>query len=85
MKLYEYQMSRSFIDLLPKTLRFNIYKRLFLRNARPIEAKFHVEPPWDEEMKMNTNGSSHMTKMTAMPIYVVKTFKHLFFLEPKGQ
>ena len=32
MDLYEYQRSRSFIDLDPRSLRFNILKRLFLRN-----------------------------------------------------
>ena len=30
--LYEYQRSRSFIDLGPRSLRFNIFKLLFLRN-----------------------------------------------------
>ena len=29
--LYEYQRSRSFIDLGPRSLRFNIFKFLFLR------------------------------------------------------
>ena len=33
MNLYEYQWSRSFIDLGPKTLRFNIFVLLFLRNC----------------------------------------------------
>ena len=37
--------------------------------TRPIEAKFHVEPPWDEEMIACPNGPGHMTKMAAMPIY----------------
>ena len=32
MKLYEYQRSRSFIDLFSKSLRFNIFKLLFLNN-----------------------------------------------------
>ena len=32
MDLYEYQWSRSFIDLGPRQLRFNIVKLLFLRN-----------------------------------------------------
>ena len=30
--IYEYQRSRSFIDLGPRSLRFNIFKLLFLRN-----------------------------------------------------
>ena len=33
MNLYEYQRSRSFIDLGPRSLRFNIFKFLFLRNC----------------------------------------------------
>ena len=32
MNLYEYQRSRSFIDLHPRSLRFNIFKLLLLRN-----------------------------------------------------
>ena len=32
MDLYEYQRSRSFTDLGPRSLRFNIFKLLFLRN-----------------------------------------------------
>ena len=35
----------------------------------PIEAKFHTEPLWDGAMKVYSNGSGHMTKMAAMPIY----------------
>ena len=30
--LYEYQWSRSFIDIGPRSLRFNVFKRLFRRN-----------------------------------------------------
>ena len=32
MNRYEYQRSRSFIDLCPRSLRFNIFKLLLLRN-----------------------------------------------------
>ena len=32
MNLYEYQKLRSFIDCHPRSLRFNIFKLLFLRN-----------------------------------------------------
>ena len=34
----------------------------------PIEAKFHMESPWDGETKICSNGPDHMTKMAAMPI-----------------
>ena len=40
-----------------------------LETARPIEAKFHVDPPWNRGKKIFTNGLSHMTKMAGMPIY----------------
>ena len=33
MNLYEYKWSRSFIDLGPSSLRFDIFKLLFLRNC----------------------------------------------------
>ena len=45
--------------------------------AGPIKAKFHMESPWDEETKVRSNGHGHMTKMAVMPIYMVKTVKHL--------
>ena len=37
--------------------------------ARPIKAKFYVEPPWEGGTKVYINGPGHMTKMAAMPIY----------------
>ena len=40
-----------------------------LETARPIEAKFHVDHPWDEGKKILSNGPGHMTKMAVMPIY----------------
>ena len=69
MNHYEYQRSRSFIDLRRRSLRFNIFKLRFLGNARPIETIFHVEPSWHGRMKVSTNGLCHMTKMAAMTIY----------------
>ena len=42
-----------------------------------IEAKFHMEPPWDGGMKVCSNGPGHMTKMAAMPIYG-KNLKKIF-------
>ena len=46
----------------------------FSETAWPIKAKFHVEPPWEGGKKFYINGSGHMTKMIAMPIYG-KNFK----------
>ena len=49
----------------------------------PIEAKFHVEPPWDGGMKICSNGPGHMTKRAAMFIYG-KNLKKSSSPEPKG-
>ena len=51
MKLYEYQRSRSFIDLGPNhsdSVFLNFFSSI---TTWPIEAKFYVESPWDEGMK----------------------------------
>ena len=70
MKHYEYQRSRSFTDLGPN-LSVSIFLRFFTSiTTRPIEAKFHVEPPWDWGTKTFSNDPGHMTKMAAMLIYV---------------
>ena len=58
--LYEYQRS----------LIFNICNFFSLETARPIKAKFHVQPPWDGERTICSNGPGHIAKMSAMPIYV---------------
>ena len=52
-----------------------------LETAKPIEVKFHVEPPWDEGTKVCSNRSGHMTNMASMPIYG-KNFKKYSSLEP---
>ena len=60
----------SFIDLGSRSIRFNIFKLIFsLETAKPIEAKFHMEPPWDSGIKVCSNGLGRMTKMAAMPTY----------------
>ena len=41
-----------------------------LEMVKQIEAKLHVEPPWD--------SPGHMTNMAAMPIYG-KNLKKIFF------
>ena len=56
-----------------------------LETTRPLEAKFHMEPPWDRGMKdYYTNGPGHMTIVTAMAIYG-KNLKKSSSLEPKGR
>ena len=57
MNLYDYQRSRSFVDLGPKSLRFNILFIFSLETAKPIEAKFQLYPSCDEEMKVCLNGT----------------------------
>ena len=69
MKLYECQRSSSSIDLgliLSDSMFLNFFSSITIR---PIEAKFHVQPPWDRVTKANSNCLGHMTKMAAMPIY----------------
>ena len=83
MKLYEYQRSRPLIDLGPRSLRFRIFI-FFLKTARPIEAKFQVEPSWDEGTKVCSDGPGHMTNMAAMHI-CCKKLKNSSSLEPKGR
>ena len=55
-----------------------------LETSRPIEANFHVEPPWDWGMKDCSNGPGHMTSVAAMPIYG-KNLKKSSSLGPKSQ
>ena len=79
MKLYEYQRSRPFIDLYPRSLRFNILKLLFLKNTGSVEAKFRIEPPWDIGIKICSNVPGHMAKMASRPIYGKNLKKKSFF------
>ena len=51
--------------------------------ARPIDTKFHVDPPWDGERKVCSNGSGHMTRWLPCP-YVVKTWKILLLCNQKA-
>ena len=40
-----------------------------LETARPIEARFNVEPRWGGGSKICSNGPGHLTNMAVMPIY----------------
>ena len=53
------------------------------KTTGPIEAKFHMESPWNRGTKVCSNGPGHMTKMAAMPIYVKNLKKSS--PEPKGR
>ena len=41
----------------------------FSETNSPINAKFHVNPPWEVGKKVYVNGTGHMTNMSVMPIY----------------
>ena len=69
MKLYEYQRSRSFMDLGPNHSDSMFLSFFSTITTWPIEAKFYVASPWDEVTKACSNCSGHMTKMATMPIY----------------
>ena len=57
----------------------SIFPNFFsLETARPIEAKFHLAPPWDRGTKICSNGPGHMTNMWYKP-------KKSSSLELKGQ
>ena len=84
MKLYENQRSRSFIDLGPNLSIFlNFISSI---TTRPIEAKFHVEPPWDGRRKACSNGPGTWPRWQPCP-YLIKYSKifYLNSLEPKGR
>ena len=47
----------------------------FSKTARPIKAKFYVEPPWVGGTIFCSRHLGHMTKMAATPIYGKKPSK----------
>ena len=60
------------------------FSNIFSGTIGPIEAKFHMEPPWDGGTKVCSTGPGHMTKMAAMPLYD-KNLKKSSSPEPKGR
>ena len=40
-----------------------------LETPKQIEAKFHMEPPWDRGINVSTTGLWHMTITAAVSIY----------------
>ena len=66
---YSWSVVRPFV-VRPSTM----LKHLLHKTAWPIKAKFYVEPPWVGGTKVCSRHLGHMTKMTAMPIYVSKIF-----------
>ena len=48
-----------------------------------LKSNFIMEPPWDGETKVCSNGPGQMTKMAAIPIYG-KNRKNLLLQNPKA-
>ena len=70
-------MGRSPLSVVVHTF-LNIFST---ETIRPVKVSFHMEPLWDGEMNICSNGPGHMTKMIWPPCpYIVKTFS-----EPNGQ
>ena len=61
----------------------SIFSNISSETTGPIEAKFHMEPPWDGRTKVCSNGAVHMTKMVAMPLYG-KNIKNLLLQNQKA-
>ena len=76
MKLHEYQGQGHSMTLVQGHSDSTFSNFFSLETAKPIEAKFHMEPPYDRGTQYYPNGPGHLTKMAAMPIYG-KTFKNL--------
>ena len=64
-----------------------LFSNIFSETTLPINAKFHVNPPWEVGKKVfflfffYVNGTGHMTKMATMPIYG----KHLLKSSPEPE
>ena len=53
----------------PSVVRLSTFSNIFSETTGPIELKFHMETPKDGGKKVCSNGSGHMTKIAATPIY----------------
>ena len=61
----------------------NILNIFSSETTRPIEAKFHMESPWDGRTKICSNSPGLMTKMATMPIYG-KNLKNLLLQKQRA-
>ena len=69
----KFQRSRLTFDRSAKLLILESHqyiKTVFSQTIGPIELKFHVKTLYAQLAKTYTKYFGHMTKMTAMPIYV---------------
>ena len=78
MRSYEYQWSRSLLDLYRRSL-FQSNKIFSSKAAGPIKAKFQAKPLLVRETKFCSNDLGHMTKMATMPIYDKTPLKIIFW------
>ena len=62
---------------------YTISNVFFSETTWPIKVKFYEEPSEEGGTKVYINGSGHMTKMAAMPIYC-KTLKKLLLQNQKS-
>ena len=73
MAINKFQRSRLTFALSAKVAYIvvtSIYQNIvFSQTIGSIELKFHVKTPYDKSAKFFTKYFSHMTKMTATPIY----------------
>ena len=68
---YDKPKARLIIGRCPRSLRFNFFKLVFLKeNTRPFEAKFHMKPQWDFGMEMFSNVPSYMTKKDSAQVHM---------------
>ena len=78
MKLYKYHRSRSFIDF-GRSHSDSTFSNFFsLLTAMPIKAKFYMQPPWDEGIKVYTNGFMSHDQNGRHAHNMVKAFKIVF-------
>ena len=57
--------------------RSHYSKIFFSETAKPIKAKFYVEPPWVGGTKVCSQHMGQITKMAATPIHGKNPFKNL--------
>ena len=75
----------SVVVVRPSVVRLFTFSNIFSsETARPIKAKFYLEPPWEGGTKVCIIGPGHMTKMAATPIYG-KNLKKSSSPEPAGR
>ena len=58
--------SLTFVQGLSDSIFSNFFSS---KSTGSVEAKFHIESPWDIWMKIYSNVPGHMTKMASWPIY----------------